>query len=140
MTNIVPFQAWHLTWLEDHGIGEQYFHRMTPDVVRAMGVNAVSAIVDGDVIACGGAIQFWPGRWQLWALLSLTRSGSHMTAITYAARRFVSTLQGRIEFTVRKDFDKGHRWARALGFKVETPLLVHFGPEGEDHVGYVKVQ
>ena len=42
------------------------------------------------------------------------------------------------ESTVRRDFALGQRWARMLGFEIETPVLRQFGPEGEDHVGYVK--
>jgi hypothetical protein len=31
------------------------------------------------------------------------------------------------------------KWAKMLGFRVETPLLTMFGPEGESHVSYVRI-
>jgi hypothetical protein len=92
---------------------------------------------DEEPLLCGGTIEQWPGRHIAFAYLNKT-TGSHMIFTTKEAVRLLNNAKGRLEFTVRKDFEKGHRWARLLGFTVETPLMRAFGPEGEDHVGYVK--
>ena len=42
--------------------------------------------------------------------------------------------------TVLKDFKQGHRWAKILGFELETPTLRAYGPAGEDHAGYVRIR
>lgn len=52
----------------------------------------------------------------------------------------LAKIRGRIEMTVRADFTKGQRWAQLLGFSVETPVLKNYGPLGEDHTGYVRIQ
>jgi hypothetical protein len=93
---------------------------------------------DGQPIASGGYFPMWTGRYWAWALLNgLTRK--HMTPITRYARQVLGTCPGgRLEISVRKDFQAGHRWARLLGFHIETPLLRQFGPDGADHVGYVR--
>jgi hypothetical protein len=39
---------------------------------------------------------------------------------------------------VRADFEMGNRWAKMLGFEVETPLMKNYWPGGIDAVGYVK--
>ncbi len=49
------------------------------------------------------------------------------------------SVKGRMEFTVRKDFAAGHVFARLLGFEVETPCMKSYGPFGEDHVGYIRM-
>jgi hypothetical protein len=74
-----------------------------------------------------------------WTYMS-PRSGRHMSFITRAVLRNLATIAGRIELTVRRDFEQGHRWARILGFAVENPpgILAGFGPMGEDHVSYVR--
>ena len=61
-----------------------------------------------------------------------------MVFIAGAVQRALGRVKGRVEFTVRADFEKGHRWAKMLGFTVESPLLRAYGPLGEDHVGYVR--
>jgi hypothetical protein len=61
-----------------------------------------------------------------------------MLLITKTIRRYLAQVGGRIELTVRADFEAGQRWVRALGFHIETPRLEAFGPEGEDHIGYVR--
>jgi hypothetical protein len=40
---------------------------------------------------------------------------------------------------VHAGFKDGKRWAEALGFSVETPVLRQYGPDGADHVGYLRI-
>lgn len=51
----------------------------------------------------------------------------------------LNKIEGRLEISVRCDFALGHKWAKMLGFRVETERMERFGPEGEDHTGYVRI-
>jgi len=133
---LVPFRRWHIAWLQSNGGG----CALPFDVDTLMTLekqNTWTAAVDGDPIACGGTIQQWPGRHHAWSLMN-ELTGPHMGFLTKAAKQRLSFAEGRIELTVRADFAQGHRWAKLLGFQVETPVLVGYGPQGENHVGYVR--
>lgn len=99
--------------------------------------NSWTGVEDGDPVVCAGTILQWPGRHTAWAYLN-PATGPAMMRATREVGRKILNVKGRIEFTVRCDFENGHRWAKLLGFEVETPLLKAYGPDGEDHVGYVR--
>jgi hypothetical protein len=131
---IVPFRRWHVDWL---GTDEPKMDADTLQVLETQ--NSWTAVVDGEPVACGGTIEQWKGRHNAWTYMS-PRSSRHMMLITRAVLRNLETIKGRIELTVVRDFEQGHRWARMLGFSIENPpgILQAFGPLGEDHVGYVR--
>jgi hypothetical protein len=131
---IVPFRRWHIGWLQTD---EPTLDEAALPVLEQQ--NSWTAVVDGEPVACGGTIEQWKGRHVAWTYMS-PRSGRHMSFITRAVLRNLATIAGRIELTVRRDFEQGHRWARILGFAVENPpgILAGFGPMGEDHVSYVR--
>ena len=97
-----------------------------------------TAVVDGDPVACGGAVEQWPGRNMVW-LYSGKMCATHMLWLTREALKIVAAIPGRLELTVRHDFAPGHRWARMLGFEIETPVLRAYAPDGANHVGYSRV-
>lgn len=135
---VVPFRAWHMGWVQDAGAAVGGEGGLTAEVLLSLErQNSWTAVVDGEPIACGGTMLQWPGRHIAWAYLNMS-TGPHMRFVTRAVQEGLATVYGRIELTVRSDFEKGHRWARLLGFEVEAPVLKAFGPLGEDHVGYVK--
>ena len=130
----VPFKRWHMAWLAEGGAP------IPLDVDALMmleGQNSWTIVVDGAPMACGGTMQQWPGRHTGWAYLN-PNTGRHMAAVTRRAKALLDEVKGRIEITVRCDFEPGHRWARMLGFEVETPEMKGYGPEGESHTGYVR--
>lgn len=135
---IVPFRRWHLVWL----MGEESLQGSMPMGVETLmeleRQNSWTAVHDGSPLACGGTIQQWRGRHVAWMYLT-AKTGPHMGFITRAVKSALEKVEGRVELTVRQDFDKGHRWAKLLGFQVETPVLEAYGPDGENHVGYVRM-
>lgn len=135
----VPFLAWHLELLlmdgDAESMGLPEFDLATLKYMESQ--NAKTLLIDNRVVLCGGTMELWPRRHQCWAYLN-ARTGKYMLRTTRGAKRIIDAAQGRIEATVRVDFEPGHRWMRLLGFKVETPVLARFGPDGRDHVGYVK--
>jgi hypothetical protein len=135
---VVPFKRWHYDWI---GISAEPRSVRPHESVLAQleQENSWTGIVDGEVIFCAGTVAQWPTRHTTWALLQETLSRQHMLWVTKEVLKGLATVKGRIELTVRTDFPAGKQWARMLGFQVETPLLKMFGPEGEDHIGYVRM-
>jgi hypothetical protein len=136
---LVNFKGWHIEWLESRGapVGGGY---VTFDKRLRDGLECAftwTTMCDGEPIACGGTIEVFPRRHGAWGYLNAA-TGPHMKRITSDTRWIMDNTKGRIELSVRKDFAPGHRWAKMLGFEVETPTLRAYGPEGEDHTGYVR--
>ena len=141
MTDLVPFRREHVGMIAAGGISELGRLVLTEDVLRAFERQSSWTMLAGALpIAAGGVFELWAGRFQGWALIN-RQAGPYMLDITRAARKVLAGARpGRIELTVRADFTAAHRWARMLGFEVETPRMRNFGPDGADHVGYVCLQ
>lgn len=135
---IVPFHHWHYEWLPPAVPGQERIQIGEPVLADLEKHNSWTAVVDGDVIACAGTMQDWPGRHRAWAFMTYATK-DHMLWLTRSVREKISELKGRIEFTVRADFAAGHRWAHLLEFGPEAHF-VQWGPEGEDHIQYVRFQ
>lgn len=137
---VVPFKPWHYEWLANSGpASDRYTIKQINDISsQLMSQNSWTGVVDGDPVVCAGTVQQWPGRHVAWAYLA-QNTGPHMLWITREVKKALARVEGRVELTVRKDFAAGHKWAALLGFEVETPCLKRFGPDKEDHTGYVRV-
>jgi hypothetical protein len=138
MYKIVPFREWHSTWLAERGESEGGYIKPTYEMRLALEkANSWTAFVDDDVVACGGTIEMWPGRHLAWIQMNKT-TAPNMLFVTRAALSALSKVKGRIEISVQRDFLAGHRWARMLGFCIETMDMLRYGPNGETHTGYVR--
>lgn len=136
--SVVPFKHWHYEWVLGAPSTDSQGIALDVSTLSALEAhNSWTCVLDGDPIACGGTMQQWPGRHIAWAYFT-ERTGPHMKFLTSVASDVLSKAKGRVEMTVRSDFELGHRWARMLGFKVETPRMERFGPQGEDHAAYVR--
>lgn len=135
--SVVPFKSWHHGWLAPSAETAGKFAMPEATLLELERHNSWTGVIDGMPVVCAGTIKQWNGRHISWAHLAQD-TGPYMHWITQEVRRNLACVRGRIESTVRVDFEAGHRWARLLGFHVETPLLKAYGPEGEDHVGYVR--
>jgi hypothetical protein len=137
----VPFEAKHLAqmrvqkaqaWLS--GVTEQ-------DVKGLEGPYAGTLMRDGKPLACAGALEYWPGRALVWCWLSEDVDAAVFPALHREAKRFLDGLPiRRLEASVDVPFKNGHRWLRALGFHIETPLQRYFQPNGADSMGYVRLK
>ena len=134
---VCRFQRWHAAVIMAEGepAGGVYVPGEQTMRFLEQSPNSVTLMVDGLPVVCGGTIELWPGRSQAWTFVSNV-AGPHLLMATKTAQKMLRAVPGRVEMTVVKDFVNGHRWARMLGFEVETPLLRAYGPRGEDHVGY----
>lgn len=133
---VVPFRAEHLGGIEG---AEQL---LGAEQARALErCSSWTALAGEEVLGCAGVVKIWSGRYVAWSYLSPQRSGRYMRQITRAVRAFIEELDARrIELSVVADFEAGHRWAKMLGFTLETPAMPGFGPNGETHAMYVKVK
>lgn len=85
-----------------------------------------------------GVVDYWPGRGEAWALI-VTETKYEFLALHRAVKRFLSIYQGRLELVVEADHVNGHRWARILGFKLESLRKKNYFPNGKDAYMYVKI-
>lgn len=138
----VKLRAWHLELLQEKIpapnsvimlVGDGSFGRYLE------GQNSWALFYNDCLLGCAGTIKMWNRRYNGWAVMTEDCAG-HMVAITRHTRRVLADVHGRLETTVKADFDLGHRWAKLLGFEVENPpgLLREYDASGEDFVSYVR--
>lgn len=142
MSRVVPFQPEHFDALAALGTTEGTLTADLPPgfmAELARGNSWAILRADGRPIACVGVAPHWPRRYRCWAILAAD-AGPHMGAVTRATRKLLNEAcePGRYEMEVRFDFEQGVRWAKLLGFHVETPRLERFTPDGRDYVGMVR--
>lgn len=91
------------------------------------------AVLDptGEVLAIAGVTEVWEGRGIAWSVLS-RNAGPHLVALTRSVVRYLDSLSfQRLELYVDAQFAAGCRWARLLGFELETPEpMLRFLPNG----------
>ncbi len=96
-----------------------------------------SAWAGPDIIAAAGVVEFWPGRAQVWALMSsrITEYGGlvHRRVVRYLKQHPVK----RLECIIDPRFPDSSRWAERLGFVFESKMKA-YGVHGQDMDMYVK--
>jgi hypothetical protein len=136
----LAFTAEHLRTLTLQPAQRDFAERLCDDGYARMLTEAgcaVTACYDGRVFACGGAIELWPGRAQVWSLISAD-AGPHFVAIVRGMRRFLALQDAhRIEAVVDTNFAAGHRLARMLGFVREGTMRAY--DQGRDCDLYARV-
>lgn len=83
--------------------------------------NSYSLIVNNQCKMCGGLLDHGDGRALAWMLVSNRATASDLIFTTQYARKIIPDFGfRRIEAIVREGFANGFRWARLLGFRLET--------------------
>ena len=138
--NIEPLTAEHairLGPLESiHGGFE-----ITPETAVALEEVGGKAAIDDDgaVIAIAGILPRWQGVGLAWAWLA---HGWRRHARRITEEIIAELNKGqyhRVELGVKIGFARGERWAKMLGFELETPLAEKWGPDGENYSLWVRV-
>lgn len=89
------------------------------------------------VIACAGVVPCDRDVGFTWAFLSV-HARPHLARLHKAAlRMFEVSGFARLIATSEADFTEGCRWLELLGFTRDEPLP-GYGPDGRDHVAYVR--
>lgn len=139
----VPFEPAHLAALETEE-AEPWLAPLVarPDLAASLTADGLawSGVVGGTVVGCAGVTRVWTGRGVAWALMHALPQPAWLAATRMARRVLGSAHRAglhRIDASVVRDFPPGHRWAHLLGFHPYA-LLRAYGPDGRDHVGYVR--
>ena len=139
---IVPFQPDHLQQIDlqaEQSVTRDYLNN--GEYAQSLAAQEGWTVIhDGAVIACAGFIKVWGNRHQAWAVISATIGPAGMLLLTKAALRGLQIRTGRIECYVATGFEAGHRWARMLGFTLETPEpMRQWLPDGSDASQYSRI-
>lgn len=143
--NIVAFQPEHLKALVLQDAQEYFGAEIQRPGYGAYLRDAGQAFtaIDGDhVLGCGGCVEIWENRAQIWALIAKD-AGRNMIGIHRAVDGFLKQAKWkRIEAAVDIGFDEGARWLRLLGFYNETPdkPMRAYRPDGGDSYLYARIQ
>ena len=104
-------------------------------------IGGTSAIDDnGQVVAVAGIMPKWEGSGLAWAWLAKGWR-KHARVITEEVQRGLdATPLERVEAAVRVDFERGHAWAKRLGFELETLAARKWGADGATYSIYARVK
>lgn len=95
---------------------------------------------EGRVVCCGGVVDMWGGRGELWAIFD-KNCKKDFIGIFRTISRFIENIPyRRLESVVDWDFKAGHRFVEMLGFKLETPFMGAYRPGGKDCSMYVRIK
>lgn len=101
---------------------------------------AISAWLGHKCIAAAGIVSIYPHRGTAWSLLG-KGSGKHLAQLTRKVREAIDlSPHKRVEMLVNYEFERGHQWAKALGFEVDAPRMVASGIYGNDETLYVRIK
>lgn len=136
---IVPLKKWHLDNL-DMQESQLYIAKwLTPEMKACLENSLSFAGMDGErVLGCAGIIEMWEGRGAVWSMLSGS-IGRQFVAVHRAVSGFLDASHyRRLEATVDVGFEEGVRWIEMLGFRLETPCMKGYLPNGGDAAMYVR--
>lgn len=98
-------------------------------------------LANGRPLLCAGVTLYWENRAEAWAIIDHTISRRYFLELHKKVKHFLDTVEiRRIELAVECDYVEGHRWAKALGFKLEAERLEAYGIAGTDHSLYAKIK
>lgn len=101
---------------------------------------AMSAFVGTKCVCAAGIYPVYKHRAMAWSFMG-EGAGPHMVAITRKVKQVLDSWGGeRVEMIVDFEFKAGHRWAKMLGFEVETLRMRKHGATGNDESCYVRIK
>lgn len=127
--NVQPAQRWTLG----------YIPQTLAKDLEALWSNTI--FLDGKPIVCGGVIPQRSDYGVLWSFVACDAGPEHFREIHGLVKAFVNQLPyRRLELHVDVDFENGHRWARALGFRCESWRMRAFLLNGGDAALYARIK
>jgi hypothetical protein len=143
MIEVIRLKAEHFEQLLAQEWNAEMRPYFTPEAIKRLenNVHSYSAITaSGRVVFCGGVTLYWPNRCEVWAVFD-PKCKREFMAIHREVKKFLYSLNmRRIEASVRVGFESGERWVKALGFKMEAPIMKAYTPGGEDCSLYALVK
>jgi hypothetical protein len=128
----VPFEPWHLEWLNLQASQMMLSQSLTQQYGASLKSTGpcYSAFAGSEVIACAGVVEFWPGRAQVWSLLS-DKLPLYQKSIHKAVKQFLKGYRcRRLECVVDPYSEPAFAWAKRLGFQFES-YMERYTPDGK---------
>jgi len=134
---VKPFKLWHLDFinLQEHQKHMKELFDVAEYQELLLTGEAHTAFGETDIALIAGVYPLTNYIARAWALIGDT-PGRDLLYATRAIGDFLKqTHYDRIETPVMRDFTKGHRWCKALGFINETPEIgmKYYGFNGETY-------
>ena len=143
MLKVVQFKREHYVNLQRSQITEDFVPFISEDHIVALEQQEYTRTFlneHDEVIACCGLIFYWPGRYEGWAMVRRDCK-EYMVQLHRTIKDFLDEVDiKRIEATTKADCKVSRRWARLLGFKVESAKLKAYFPDGADGIMYSRVK
>ena len=98
-----------------------------------------TGILDGAPVFCAGLVPFGPHRAEAWAILHQFDTDNFLKTFNACKRLLEVAPFKRIECKIKHDFKAGHRWAKALGFKLEAKRMIKSNIQGYDESLYARI-
>lgn len=98
-----------------------------------------SVFCDGELVIAGGFVVPYEGLVEAWTIPGPAFRKHHKLALKetkYALSMMAPLGTRRLQALVMNDHEAGHRWARHIGFKLES-VMQRYGKKGEDVAMYV---
>lgn len=95
---------------------------------------------NGEILASGGVMLYWPGRGEAWAFVAKDASNRALSIVKIAREALDVTSIARIEATVGCNFIQGHKLLIALGFNIECHRMRKYYADGRDASLYARVK
>lgn len=134
----MPFEAWHVAHLQLRPEQESIATDLTNDYAQALEQAGAAFTVwaGSTVIMCAGYIHFWPGRAQVWAMVSHNIPAYGGSVHRHVKQYIDAHPVARLECIIDPNFDVSVRWALRLGFAYESTMK-RYGIRGQDMDMYV---
>lgn len=135
MFELVPYKKEHVIPMLDQKENlalKEPFLAGAAEGLEATG--ATTIMVNGIPAVCGGVLQYWEGRGQVWAVFN-EEFKNNFVPVFRGLKVFIKVhleKYRRLETSIPLEFPKGKRRAEMLGFKLECELARQYLPNGGD--------
>lgn len=144
MISVKPYECAHLMAMNVQDWQRQPEFEINDAYCEFLLENSVDArtIMAGDkVLSCGGVIELWPGRGEVWTMLDRD-CGRWMKSIHSITTAFLDEHNNRyprLETGCEIEWPQAHRWLKMLGFEHERTARKYM-PSGRDLDIYVRIR
>lgn len=137
---IVPLTREHLLSLADQKPNSFIHDWMESGHADEMIPRGFAGVMNGHVMICGGVIELWKHRAQVWSIFNQNSKTCFLPVFRGIKKFLQAQPYRRLEFSVPVNLPIAHRRALLLGFKLECALAEKYLPNGEDCAIYALVR
>lgn len=144
---VVPFEAWHLEWIDFNEDAARALASVVQDMpnhgrLLATSSKAFTALCKGRVLGCAGLIPWWEGMAELWMYLGKDAFIQRKQAVKilrwYMDHLIKDMKLHRIQAVVKTEFKEGHRFAKFFGF-VNEGNMENYSAAKDDFTRYARI-